>query len=87
MAQITVMMAAYNAGQYIRRALDSLRQQTFPDFDVIIVNDGSKDDTGAIADEYVSMDSRIHVIHQKNGGLSAASEKFPEPARWRICPG
>ena len=51
MAQITVMMAAYNAGQYIRRALDSLRQQTFSDFDVIIVNDGSKDDTGSIADE------------------------------------
>ena len=69
MAQITVMMAAYNAGQYIRRALDSLRQQTFSDFDVIIVNDGSKDDTGSIADEYVSLDSRIHVIHQKNSGV------------------
>lgn len=69
MAQITVMMAAYNAGKYIRRALDSLRAQTFPDFDVIIVNDGSKDDTGAICDEYVQADSRIHVIHQKNSGV------------------
>ena len=69
MAQITVMMAAYNAGNYIRRALDSLRKQTFSDFDVIIVNDGSKDDTGSIADEYVRMDSRIHVIHQKNSGV------------------
>lgn len=69
MAQITIMMAAYNAGPYLRRALDSIRAQTFADFDVIIVNDGSKDDTGAIADEYVAMDSRIHVIHQKNSGV------------------
>lgn len=69
MAQITVMMAAYNAGKYIGRALDSLRAQTFPDFDVIIVNDGSKDDTGAIADSYAAKDSRIHVIHQKNSGV------------------
>lgn len=69
MSQITVMMAAYNAGQYIRRALDSLQAQTFADFDVIIVNDGSKDDTGVIADEYARGDSRIHVIHQPNSGV------------------
>lgn len=69
MAQITIMMAAYNAGPYLRRALDSIRAQTFADFDVIIVNDGSRDDTGAIADEYVALDSRIHVIHQENSGV------------------
>lgn len=69
MAQISVMMAAYNAGPYIARALDSIRSQTFRDFDVIIVDDGSKDDTGAIADRYAAMDSRIHVIHQPNSGV------------------
>ena len=69
MAQITVMMAAYNAQQYIRRALDSLLSQTFEDFDVIICNDGSKDETGAICDSYVRNDSRIHVIHQENSGV------------------
>ena len=69
MAQITVMMAAYNAEKYIARALDSLLAQTFGDFDVIIVNDGSKDGTGAIADDYVARDSRIHVIHQPNSGV------------------
>lgn len=69
MAQITVMMAAYNAEQYIRRALDSLLAQTFADFDVIIVNDGSKDATGKIADAYAAKDGRIHVLHQKNSGV------------------
>lgn len=69
MAQITVMMAAYNAQMYLRRALDSLLAQTFRDFDVIIVNDGSRDDTGALCEEYVRADSRIHVIHQENSGV------------------
>ena len=69
MAQITVMMAAYNAGKYLKRALDSILAQTFADFDVIIVDDGSKDDTGAICDAYVEADSRIHVVHQKNSGV------------------
>lgn len=69
MAQISVMMAAYNAENYIRRALDSILAQTFSDFDIIVVDDGSKDATGAIADEYASRDSRVHVIHQKNSGV------------------
>lgn len=69
MAQITIMMAAYNAEKYIGRALDSILAQTFGDFDVVIVNDGSKDDTGKLADEYAARDGRIHVIHQKNSGV------------------
>lgn len=69
MAQISVMMAAYNAENYIRRALDSILAQTFPDFDIIVVDDGSRDATGAIADEYASRDSRVHVLHQKNSGV------------------
>lgn len=69
MAQITVMMAAYNAQDYIARALDSLQKQTFRDFDVIVVDDGSKDATGAIADRYAAEDSRIHVLHQPNSGV------------------
>lgn len=69
MAQITVMMAAYNAEKYIARALESLLRQTFMDFDVIVVDDGSTDGTGAIADRYARQDSRIHVLHQKNSGV------------------
>lgn len=69
MAQITIMMAAYNAETYLRRALDSVRQQTFSDFDVIVVDDGSRDNTLAIAREYAARDSRIHVLHQENSGV------------------
>lgn len=69
MAQISVMMAAYNAESYIRRALDSILGQTFRDFDVIIVDDGSKDATGAICDDYAGRDSRVHVLHQENSGV------------------
>lgn len=69
MAQISVMMAAYNAENYIRRALDSILAQNFRDFDIIVVDDGSKDATGAIADEYAARDSRVHVLHQPNSGV------------------
>lgn len=69
MAQITVMMAAYNSAPYIARALESLLHQTFADFDVIVADDGSTDGTGAIADSYAEKDSRVHVLHQKNSGV------------------
>lgn len=69
MAQISVMMAAYNAEPYIRRALDSILAQTFRDFDIIVVDDGSRDATGAIADDYAARDSRVHVLHQENSGV------------------
>lgn len=68
MAQISVMMAAYNTEAYIRRALDSILSQTFQDFDVIVVDDGSQDATGAIAEAYAQRDDRIHVLHQENAG-------------------
>ncbi len=75
MAQISVMMAAYNAERYIRRALDSILAQSFRDFDVIIVDDGSTDGTGKICDEYAEKDSRVHVLHQKNAGVCATRNK------------
>lgn len=71
MAQITVMMAAYNAEVYLRRAVDSILSQTFSDFDLIITDDGSRDATGDIADAYAARDSRVHVIHQPNSGVCA----------------
>lgn len=75
MAQITVMMAAYNTQTYIRRALDSILNQTFQDFDVIVVDDGSADQTGAILDGYADMDNRVHVLHQKNSGACVARNR------------
>lgn len=72
MALISVIVPVYKVEDYIRRCVDSVLGQTFQDFELILVDDGSPDNCGTICDEYAGKDSRIHVIHQKNGGLSAA---------------
>ncbi len=71
---ISVIIPVYNAEPYICRCLDSLVAQTFRDFEVILVNDGSTDDSGEICDEYATRDNRFRVIHQKNGGVSVARQ-------------
>ncbi len=68
--KITVLMPAYNAGKYIREAISSVLVQTFGDFELMIVNDGSKDDTLDVISSF--NDSRIVVIHQANKGVAAA---------------
>jgi len=72
MPKISVIVPVYNVEQYIHRCVDSILAQTFTDFELIMVDDGSPDNCPAICDEYAEKDDRIHVIHQKNGGLSAA---------------
>lgn len=72
MPEISVIVPVYNVEQYLPRCIDSILAQTFWKFELILVDDGSPDDCGAICDEYAKKDSRIHVIHQKNGGLSSA---------------
>lgn len=72
MALISVIVPVYKVEDYIHRCVDSVLGQTFQDFELILVDDGSPDNCGTICDEYAGKDSRIHVIHQKNGGLSAA---------------
>ena len=72
MAQICVIVPVYKVEPYLRRCVDSILAQTFQNFELILVDDGSPDNCGAICDEYASRDARIRVIHQKNGGLSAA---------------
>lgn len=72
MAEISVIVPVYNVEKYIYRCVDSILAQTYPNFELILVDDGSPDDCGRICDEYALKDSRIHVIHQENGGLSAA---------------
>lgn len=71
---ISVIVAAYNADQYLRRCLDSILAQTFTDFEVILIDDGSTDDTGRIADEYASKDARFQVMHQENKGIAATRQ-------------
>ncbi len=72
MSEISVIVPVYKVEQYIHRCVDSILAQTFTDFDIILVDDGSPDQCGVICDSYAERDPRIHVIHQKNGGLSAA---------------
>ena len=72
MALISVIVPVYKVEPYLRRCVDSILKQTFTDFELILVDDGSPDKCGEICDEYASKDNRIHVIHQDNNGLSAA---------------
>ena len=67
---VSVIVAAYNIEKYVRRAMDSLLAQTYPKLEIIAVDDGSTDKTPEILDRYAGEDSRIHVIHKENGGLS-----------------
>ena len=69
---ISVILPAYNASQTLARAICSVREQTFQNWELIVVDDGSKDDTLQIAEEFAQVDKRIHVVTQDNGGRSRA---------------
>lgn len=69
---ISIIVPVYKVEKYLRRCLDSIAAQTYTNFEVILVDDGSPDHCGEICDEYASNDIRFRVIHQKNKGLSAA---------------
>ena len=70
--KISVILPVYNVEQYLRNCLDSVVNQTFRDIEIICVDDGSTDGSGAILDEYAAKDNRIVVIHQANAGVAAA---------------
>lgn len=69
---ISVIIPIYNMEPYLRQCIDSVAGQTFKNFEVILVDDGSTDNSGKICDEYAVKDSRIHVLHKENQGLSSA---------------
>ena len=70
--KISVIIPVYKAEKYLHRCVDSILSQTFTDFELILVNDGSPDNSGAICDEYAQKDSRVRVFHKENGGVSSA---------------
>ena len=70
--RVSVLMPAYNSAAFLPQALDSLRSQTMEDFEVVIVNDGSTDNTQAILDDYCGRDPRFRSVTQANAGVSAA---------------
>ena len=77
---ITVVVPVYNVEQYLKECIESLCYQTYKNLEIILVDDGSTDQSGEICDSYQHTDSRIHVIHQKNGGLSDARNTGIEAA-------
>ncbi len=72
MKVVSVCVPIYNTEGYLRRCLDSLVDQTYPALEIILVNDGSTDNSGAICDEYALRDKRVRVIHKENGGEATA---------------
>ena len=70
--KISVIVPVYKVEPYLRKCLDSIVNQTYRNLQIILVNDGSPDKCGAICDEYAAGDRQIEVVHQENGGLSAA---------------
>ncbi len=82
----SVIIPAYNAGRFVSKAIESVIAQTYENWELIIVDDGSTDDTGSICDRYASRDSRISVIHQENAGKVKGWQRAVKAAKGdHIC--
>lgn len=78
---ITIGISCYNIAPYLPRAIDSVRAQTYANLEILIVDDGSTDGSGAVCDEYAQKDDRIRVIHKENEGLGSTRNVVLEEAR------
>lgn len=78
---ISIISPVYSAERYINKCIDSIIAQTFKEWELILVDDGSPDNSGSICDEYALKDERIRVIHKGNGGVSAARQTGLDAAR------
>ena len=72
MPEISVIVPVYKVEKYLDRCIESIVNQTYPDFELILVDDGSPDGSPILCDKWAEKDSRVHVIHKKNGGASSA---------------
>ena len=69
---VSIIVPVYNAEEYLNRCVDSILSQTITDFELLLIDDGSKDNSGHICDEYSEKDTRVRVFHKTNGGVSSA---------------
>ena len=69
---ISIIIPVFNAEKYLRQCLDSILAQTYTNYEVVIINDGSTDKSGDIIDDYGKYDDKIHPYHRNNGGVSSA---------------
>lgn len=72
MGKVSIIIPVYNVATYLRQCMDSLLAQTYPALEIILVDDGSKDESGSICDQYAQKDPRVVVIHQENAGAANA---------------
>ena len=80
MPKISIIVPVYKAEKYLNRCVDSILAQTFTDWELLLIDDGSPDRSGEICDEYAKKDSRIRVIHKENGGVSSARQRGQDEA-------
>ena len=78
---ISIIVPVYKTEEYLEKCVDSILAQTFRDFELLLIDDGSPDNCPALCEEAAARDPRIRVIHQKNAGLSAARNTGVEAAR------
>ena len=83
--KITVIVPVYNVENYLQQCLDSLLAQTYKNLEIIVVNDGSTDNSGNICQEYVQKDNRIIYIETENSGQSAARNLGLDGISGRYC--
>ena len=81
MSTVSIIVPVYKVEDYIRECLDSILAQTYPYFELILVDDGSPDNCGRICDDYAKGDNRIKVVHKVNGGLTSARNAGLEVAK------
>lgn len=79
--KISIIVPIYKAEKYLCKCIDSILAQTFTDFELLLIDDGSPDNSGKICDEYAEEDSRIRVFHKENGGVSSARNMGLDNAR------
>lgn len=79
--KISIIVAVYKAEPYIRRCINSILDQTFTDFELLLIDDGSPDRSGEICEEYAKQDRRIRVFHKENGGVSSSRQLGIEKAQ------
>ena len=78
---VSIIVPIYNAEKYLNRCIDSILNQEYTDFELILVNDGSKDSSGQICDEYAAKDNRVRVIHKENSGVSDTRNRAIDQAK------
>ena len=86
MPEVSVVMSVYNGASHLRASIDSILQQDGVDFEFIIVDDGSTDESPSILDDYAARDARIRLIHQENQGLTKALIRGCAEARGKFYP-